>query len=54
MGERILPTYFIKNDHEICDSNLIRHWNQYSQEVEETKNWLSDSHVTIGLTAGAS
>ena len=54
MGEKVLPTYFIKNDHEICGSNLIRHWNQHSQEVEETKNWLSDSHVTIGLTAGAS
>ena len=54
MGEKVLPTYFIKNDHEIRDSNLIRHWNQHSQEVEETKNWLSESHVTIGLTAGAS
>jgi len=54
MGEKVLPTYFIKNDHEIRDSKLIHHWNQHSQEVEKTKNWLSDGHVTVGLTAGAS
>jgi len=54
MGENVLPTYFIKNADEIVDATLIRHWNQQTNEVDETRNWLPDSELTIGVTAGAS
>jgi len=54
MGERILPTYFIKNAGEIEGPKKIRHWNQHSHLVEETKNWLPEGDITVGITAGAS
>ena len=54
MGESILPTYFIKNAGEINGLESIRHWNQHSSKAEETKKWLPEKSVTVGLTAGAS
>ena len=54
MGERILPTYFIKNAGEIVGPEQIRHWNQHAQQVEETRNWLPEGNITVGITAGAS
>jgi len=54
MGEGKLPTYFIKNAAEMVDGQLIRHWNQHQHEVEETRDWLSEGPLTIGVTAGAS
>ncbi len=54
MGEGVLPTYFIKNAAEMADASLIRHWNQHTNQVDETHNWLPDGTLTIGVTAGAS
>tara|TARA_Y100000588_G_scaffold393228_1_gene508126 strand:+ start:1412 stop:2635 length:1224 start_codon:yes stop_codon:yes gene_type:complete len=54
MGESILPTYFIKNAGEINGLESIRHWNQHLSKAEETKKWLPEKSVTVGLTAGAS
>ncbi|MDG2213599.1 MAG: 4-hydroxy-3-methylbut-2-enyl diphosphate reductase, partial [Verrucomicrobiota bacterium] len=54
MGERVLPTYFIKNAGEIGGAERIRHWNQHTQQVEETRNWLPEDNIIIGITAGAS
>jgi len=54
MGEGVLPTYFIKNAGEMADASLIRHWNQHTNQVDETHNWLPDGTLTIGVTAGAS
>ena len=54
MGEGVLPTYFIKNAAEMADASLIRHWNQHTNKVDETHNWLPDGTLTIGVTAGAS
>jgi 4-hydroxy-3-methylbut-2-enyl diphosphate reductase len=54
MGERVLPTFFIKNSGEIIGQDRIRHWNQYAQQVEETRNWMPEGNITIGITAGAS
>ncbi len=54
MGERVLPTFFIKNAGEIDGSDQIRHWNQHTHQVEETKNWLPEGDITVGITAGAS
>lgn len=54
MGESVLPTYFIKNATEMADASLIRHWNQHTNQVDETHDWLPDGTLTIGVTAGAS
>ena len=54
MGENVLPTYFIKNAAEMADASLIRHWNQHTNQVDETHDWLPDGTLTIGVTAGAS
>ena len=54
MGESIVPTYFIKNANELTDAQLIRHWNQHTLEVLETRDWLPDEILTVGITAGAS
>jgi 4-hydroxy-3-methylbut-2-enyl diphosphate reductase len=54
MGEGVLPTYFIKNATEMADASLIRHWNQHTNQVEETRDWLPDGTLNIGVTAGAS
>ncbi len=54
MGESVLPTFFIKNATEMGDASLIRHWNQHTNQVEETRDWLPAGTLTIGVTAGAS
>jgi 4-hydroxy-3-methylbut-2-enyl diphosphate reductase len=54
MGEGVLPTFFIKNATEMADASLIRHWNQHTNQVDETRDWLPDGTLTIGVTAGAS
>ncbi len=55
MGEKVLPTYFIKNAAMMTSSALIRHWNQHTAREVETQDWLpSGRPVTIGITAGAS
>ncbi len=55
MGEKVLPTYFIKNAAMMESSAEIRHWNQHTAHETETKDWLPAGRpVTIGITAGAS
>ena len=54
LGEGVLPTFFIKNAAEMADPSLIRHWNQHTQTVDESRDWLPDGELTIGITAGAS
>jgi 4-hydroxy-3-methylbut-2-en-1-yl diphosphate reductase len=54
MGEKVLPTYFIKNAAKMESATLIRHWNQHSHVEEETRAWLPAGTVTVGITAGAS
>ncbi|MBM3875673.1 MAG: 4-hydroxy-3-methylbut-2-enyl diphosphate reductase [Verrucomicrobia bacterium] len=54
MGEKVLPTYFIKNAAKMESAALIRHWNQHTHVEEETRHWLPSSPITIGITAGAS
>ena len=54
MGESVLPTYFIKNASEMADAQRIRHWKQHTHEAVETRNWLPDDPLTVGVTAGAS
>lgn len=54
MGERVLPTYFIRSMREIDGTRCIRHWNQHTQQLDETHDWLPEGPVRVGITAGAS
>ncbi|MCU0772667.1 MAG: 4-hydroxy-3-methylbut-2-enyl diphosphate reductase [Verrucomicrobia bacterium] len=54
MGEAKLPTYFIKNARKMESEHLIRHYNLHRQEEVESRDWLPNGEVTIGITAGAS
>jgi 4-hydroxy-3-methylbut-2-enyl diphosphate reductase len=54
MGEAKLPTYFIKNAAKMASGQSIVHYNLHEQHEVETKNWLPEGKLTIGITAGAS
>ncbi|MBK9139494.1 MAG: 4-hydroxy-3-methylbut-2-enyl diphosphate reductase [Verrucomicrobia bacterium] len=54
MGESRLPTFFIKNAAKMVSKDLIVHWNQHDQREVETRHWLPDRPLTVGVTAGAS
>ncbi len=54
MGEEKLPTYFIKNAAMMVSDRLIRHYNQAQHSEVETKDWLPQGKITVGITAGAS
>jgi len=54
MGEKILPTYFIKNGDKMRSPSLIEHYNQHIGVEETSENWLPDAPITVGVTAGAS
>ncbi|MBN8246634.1 MAG: 4-hydroxy-3-methylbut-2-enyl diphosphate reductase, partial [Verrucomicrobia bacterium] len=55
MGEKMLPTYFIKNAAKMDSAHRILHWNQHINQEVETRDWLpSGKPVTVGITAGAS
>src|SRR5437867_9269293 len=54
MGEKVLPTFFIKNAAKMESAALIRHWNQESHVEEATPDWLPSGPITVGITAGAS
>lgn len=55
MGEKILPTYFIKNAAKMESVNRIQHWNQHTNVEVTTDDWLPmGGPVTVGITAGAS
>ena len=55
MGEKVLPTYFIKNAAKMESADRIKHWNQHIAQEVETRGWYPiDREVTLGITAGAS
>jgi 4-hydroxy-3-methylbut-2-en-1-yl diphosphate reductase len=54
MGEKVLPTYFIKNAAKMASDKLILHYNQHRHEEVETRDWLPSGKTTVGITAGAS
>ena len=55
MGEKVLPTYFIKNAAMMESANLIRHWDQHTAKEVETLGWFRTTNpMTVGITAGAS
>ncbi|MBN9690933.1 MAG: 4-hydroxy-3-methylbut-2-enyl diphosphate reductase [Verrucomicrobia bacterium] len=55
MGEKVLPTYFIKNAAKMESVDRIQHWNQHIAQEVETRTWYPINRpVTVGITAGAS
>ena len=54
MGEKVLATYFIKNAAKMVSEKLIIHYNLHKQQEVETRDWLPDGKITVGITAGAS
>lgn len=54
MGEKRLPTYFIKNAAKMVSTDLIHHYNQHINKEVETRAWLPAGNITVGITAGAS
>src|SRR5438045_9448952 len=54
MGEKVLPTYFIKNAAKMVSDQLIIHYDLHKQQEVETRDWLPPEKVTVGITAGAS
>ena len=54
MGEGRLPTYFIKNASKMVSGHSIVHWNLHEQKEVESRDWLPDGPVIVGITAGAS
>jgi 4-hydroxy-3-methylbut-2-enyl diphosphate reductase len=54
MGECKLPTYFIKNAAKMVSDKLIVHYNQHKGMEVETRDWLPEGKITVGITAGAS
>jgi len=54
MGEKVLPTYFIKNGAKMVSDQLIIHYNLHEQREVETRDWLPPGKIIVGITAGAS
>jgi 4-hydroxy-3-methylbut-2-enyl diphosphate reductase len=55
MGEKILPTFFIKNAAKMASAEVIEHWDQHRSQEVVTKAWYrTTGPMTVGITAGAS
>src|SRR6266478_1481667 len=52
MGEKVLPTYFIKNAAKMVSDRLIIHYNVHRQQEVDTRDWLPSGKITVGITAG--
>ena len=54
IGERRVPTYFIRDQHRLLSNQEIRHFSLTRQEEILTAHWLPGGFVRVGITAGAS
>src|SRR5213595_456245 len=54
MGEKVLPTFFIKNAAKMVSDRLILHYDQDRHAEVESLDWLPAGKITVGITAGAS
>ncbi|GAB4165519.1 MAG: 4-hydroxy-3-methylbut-2-enyl diphosphate reductase [Terrimicrobiaceae bacterium] len=56
IGEKVLPTYFVRNADNLISADEIRHFDLVLKEETVATGWLpsQDAPATIGVTAGAS
>jgi 4-hydroxy-3-methylbut-2-enyl diphosphate reductase len=54
MGEKVLPTYFIRDSSKMVSTDKIIHFDHREQREIETQNWLPEGEIVVGITAGAS
>lgn len=54
MGEEVLPTFFIRNASRMESRDRITHFNLHQKKEIQTSNWLPETPVIVGVTAGAS
>ena len=55
IGEKSLPTWFIRNADCMTSANEIRHFDLHRKEEVVSHDWLrTDGLLTVGITAGAS
>ncbi|MCB0325795.1 MAG: 4-hydroxy-3-methylbut-2-enyl diphosphate reductase, partial [Bdellovibrionales bacterium] len=54
--EQVMPTYYIKDEHEILSATRIRHFDLHTATVTESDSWLPslERPVVVAITAGAS
>ena len=53
--KNVVPTYFIRDAHEILSSRKIRHFDYPTKTLHETSRWMPDARpLRLALTAGAS
>jgi 4-hydroxy-3-methylbut-2-enyl diphosphate reductase len=54
MGEAKLPTYFVRNAAKLVSRERIVHYDQHVKAERVSENWLPNTPVVVGITAGAS
>ncbi len=54
MGEEKLPTYFVRNSSRLLSRDEIKHYDLHQKAEVVTRDWLPDSDILVGITAGAS
>jgi 4-hydroxy-3-methylbut-2-enyl diphosphate reductase len=54
MGEEKLPTYFVLNASRLLSDKEILHYNLHEKREVVAHDWLPESPVVVGITAGAS
>jgi len=54
MGEACLPTYFIRNASRLESREKIVHFDLHASHEVESRDWLPEGDLIVGVTAGAS
>ncbi len=54
MGEKVLPTYFIRNAECMEGPEKIRHFDYHNQKEVNSADWMPPQPAIYGITAGAS
>jgi len=54
MGQEKLPTYFIRTAARMESSALISHYDLHLKQEIQSRNWLPEAPLVVGVTAGAS
>ncbi len=54
MGEQKLPTYFIRGGTRLQSADSIVHFDLHAKQEIESRGWLPQGDIVVGITAGAS